>query len=75
VFSGLSLRSDRRSAALLCAASLDMASGTAGYLGLGGEWSEKLLWPAVLVHAVLTILLARLAFVGRPLDADPWTAS
>jgi hypothetical protein len=28
------------------------------YLGLGGEWSGKLLWPALAVHAVLTILLA-----------------
>jgi hypothetical protein len=29
------------------------------YLGLGGEWAGTLLWLAVAVHAVLTILLAR----------------
>jgi hypothetical protein len=29
------------------------------YLGIGGEWVGKLLWPAVVVHAVVTILLAR----------------
>jgi hypothetical protein len=29
------------------------------YLGLGGQWPGILLWPAVAVHAVLTILLAR----------------
>ena len=27
-------------------------------LGIGGEWVGKLLWPAVAVHAVLTVLLA-----------------
>jgi hypothetical protein len=30
-----------------------------GYLALGGEWSGPLLWPAALVHAVLTVLLVR----------------
>jgi hypothetical protein len=35
------------------------------FLGLGGEWSGKLLWPAALVHAVLTILLARAWFKER----------
>jgi hypothetical protein len=35
------------------------------YLGLGGELSGKLLWPAVAVHAVLTILLARAWFKER----------
>ena len=29
------------------------------YLGFGGEWVGKLLWPAVATHAGLTILLAR----------------
>ena len=28
-------------------------------LGIGGEWVGPLLWPAVALHAVLTILLAR----------------
>lgn len=35
------------------------------YLGVGGEWAGKLLWPAVAVHAVLTILLARAWFNER----------
>jgi hypothetical protein len=35
------------------------------YLGVGGEWTGKLLWPAVAVHAVLTILLARAWFNER----------
>ena len=29
------------------------------YLGIGGEWVGSLLWPAVVVHAILTILLVR----------------
>ena len=35
-----------------------------GYLGIVGEWVGKLLWPAVVVHAVVTILLARAWFAG-----------
>ena len=35
------------------------------YLGAGGEWTGKLFWPAVAVHAVLTILLARVWFNER----------
>jgi len=35
------------------------------YLGLGGQWPGILLWPAVAVHAVLTILLARAWFNER----------
>jgi len=35
------------------------------YLGVGGEWTGKLFWPAVAVHAVLTILLARAWFNER----------
>ncbi len=34
------------------------------YLGIGGEWVGRLLWPAVAAHAVLTILLARALFKG-----------
>ncbi|QRM53326.1 hypothetical protein [Sinorhizobium sp. BG8] len=30
-----------------------------GYLGLGGEFAGVLLWPAVVLHAVLSVLLAR----------------
>lgn len=33
-----------------------------GYLGIGGEWVGWLLWPAVVVHAVVTILFARAWF-------------
>ncbi len=29
------------------------------YVGVGGEWVGRLLWPAVAIHAVLTVLLAR----------------
>ena len=29
-----------------------------GYLGIRGEWVGPLLWPAVVLHAVLTFLLA-----------------
>ena len=29
------------------------------YIGVGGEWVGLLLWPAVVLHAVLTLLLAR----------------
>lgn len=36
------------------------------YLGLGGEWTGKLLWLAVAVHAVLTVLLARAWLKDRP---------
>jgi hypothetical protein len=32
------------------------------YLALGGEWVGPLLWPAVVLHAVLTLLLARTWF-------------
>jgi hypothetical protein len=28
------------------------------YLAFGGEWVGPLLWPAVVLHAVLTLLLA-----------------
>ena len=35
-----------------------------GYLAIGGQWVGPLLWPAVVLHAVLTILLAR-AWLGR----------
>lgn len=36
------------------------------YLGFGGEWTGRLLWPAVAVHAVLTVLLARAWLKDRP---------
>jgi hypothetical protein len=36
------------------------------YLGVIGEWAGTLLWPAVVLHAVLTLLLARAWFQSRP---------
>jgi len=30
------------------------------FLGVRGEWVGPLLWPAVAIHALLTLLLARL---------------
>ncbi len=35
------------------------------YLGLRGEWVGPLLWPAVALHALLTLLLARAWFRFR----------
>jgi hypothetical protein len=35
------------------------------YLGLTGEWVGTLLWPAVVLHAILTALLARAWFQLR----------
>jgi hypothetical protein len=32
------------------------------YVAIGGQWVGPLLWPAVVLHAVLTVLLARLWF-------------
>jgi hypothetical protein len=32
------------------------------YLGIRGDWVGPLLWPAVALHAVLTLLLARAWF-------------
>lgn len=36
------------------------------YLGIGTEWSGIMLWPAVVAHAALTILLARARVAGSP---------
>jgi hypothetical protein len=38
------------------------------YLGVIGEWVGPLLWPAVALHAVLTLLLARTWFQSRKPD-------
>ena len=38
------------------------------YLGVRGEWVGPLLWPAVAIHALLTLLLARL-WLKPPVDA------
>ena len=39
------------------------------YLGIRGEWIGPLLWPAVVLHAVLTLLLAWACF--KPQDRGP----
>jgi len=38
------------------------------YIGFSGKWVGQLLWPAVVFHAVLTLLLARAWFQLRKLD-------
>ena len=38
------------------------------YVGLVGEFAGKLLWPAVVLHAILTALLARAWFQSRKTD-------
>src|SRR4029078_600125 len=35
------------------------------YLGIGGRWIGPLLWPAVVLHAVLTLFLARAWFKSK----------
>ncbi len=35
------------------------------YIGIRGEWAGPLLWPAVVLHAVLTALLARSTYSAR----------
>jgi hypothetical protein len=35
------------------------------YLGVFGEWVGPLLWPVVLLHGILTVLLARAWFQSR----------
>ncbi len=36
------------------------------YLGIGGEWVGSLLWPAVAVHAGLSVLLVRAWWKEQP---------
>lgn len=35
------------------------------WLAIGGKWAGPLLWPAVAIHAGLTVLLARALFAKR----------
>ena len=42
-----------------------LATGYLAWLGIRGEWVGPLLWPAVGLHAVLTILLAGSWLLGR----------
>ena len=39
-----------------------------GYLAIAGQWVGPLLWPAVLLHAVLTVLLACALLAARKTD-------
>ena len=43
------------------------------YVGLGGGFAGKLLWPAVVLHAILTALLARAWFQSQKPDANEQT--
>ena len=36
-----------------------------GYLAIAGQWVGQLLWPAVVLHAILTVLLARAWLAAR----------
>jgi hypothetical protein len=40
------------------------------WLAIGGEWVGPLLWPAVVLHAILTALLARAWFQSRKPEAS-----
>ncbi len=42
-----------------------LAMAYLAYVGIGGVWIGPLLWPAVVLHAVLTLLLAREWFRSR----------
>jgi hypothetical protein len=42
-----------------------LAMAYLAYVGIGGQWTGPLLWPAVVVHAVLTALLARSTYSAR----------
>jgi hypothetical protein len=42
-----------------------LATAYLACLAVRGEWTGPLLWPAVVLHAFLTVLLARLWFRGR----------
>ena len=45
------------------------------YLGFEGVWVGSLLWPAVIVHLVLTVLLARAWFKGENHEVSSGTAT
>ena len=47
-----------------------LATAYLAYLGIRGHWVGPLLWPAVALHAVLTILLAR-AWLMLPKSSGP----
>lgn len=41
-----------------------MATGYLGWLGIRGEWVGLMLWPAVLLHVVIAILLGRVWLIS-----------
>jgi hypothetical protein len=41
------------------------------YLGIGGAWVGSLLWPAVVIHVILTFLLARAWLKGWRNHKEP----
>jgi len=47
-----------------------LATGYLSWLGVCGEWVGPLLWPAVALHAVMTILLGR-AWLTRQRTGKP----
>lgn len=46
-----------------------LATGYLAWLGIRGEWVGALLWPAVALHAILTVLLVRAWFQSRRSNA------
>jgi hypothetical protein len=46
-----------------------LATGYLAWLGIRSEWVGALLWPAVVVHGILTVLLARVWFMDRTMPA------
>lgn len=42
-----------------------LATGYLAWLGIRGEWVGTLLWPAVVLHAVMTIVLGRAWLMSR----------
>jgi len=45
-----------------------LATGYLAWLGIRGEWVGPLTWPAVVLHAILTALLARARFQSQKPD-------
>ena len=42
-----------------------LATGYLAWLAIGGAWVGPLLWPAVVAHAILTLLLAQAGLTNR----------
>lgn len=52
-----------------------LATAFLAYVGIRGHWVGPLLWPAVALHAVLTILLARAWYKARQEPTQSQTKS